>query len=107
MMLPRTMKQRAVAELQGKSTPPNPRPRKNSSVAAVIVEALSQSMALTPAINGVFGVWTSRKNKRIVKAMPSQGTTSMIRESILFRNLEQLNIQYSERNTSASSFLSP
>ena len=80
--IPRIMRQSTIAEVQGKFTPPNPRPTRSSSVAAVTVEAPSQSMAFRPAISGVFGVWTSRKTNRMMKAIPSQGTHKMISETL-------------------------
>lgn len=82
-MMPGTMRQRTVAELQGKLTPPKPRPRRNSRVVVVTVGAPSQSMAFKPATKGVFGVWTSRKTNRMMKAIPSQGTTSTISQYVI------------------------
>ena len=54
------MRQRTVAEVQGKLTPPYSRPRRNMIVPPVMVITPIQSMAFRPAPIGVLGVSMSR-----------------------------------------------
>ena len=75
---PNIRRERTVAEVQGKETPPYSRPRRNIIVPPVIVITPIQSMAFRPAMIGVLGVSTSRKTRIMTKARASNGTEGFI-----------------------------
>lgn len=74
VMIPKTSRQRTVAEDQGKDTPPYSRPRRNITVPPVTSMMPVQSMAFRPSRIRVLGVSISRKNRMMAKAIASKGT---------------------------------
>lgn len=59
--------------LTGNVAPPNSRPRRSIRVSPRIDRLPNQSMALKPSQMGVFGLCTSRNNKRRMNVIPEIG----------------------------------
>lgn len=67
------MRQMTVDECQENVVPPKSRPSRSMSVTPMIVRLPTQSTALMPTTNGVFGLCTSKKHKSRMNVIPVIG----------------------------------
>lgn len=83
----KVIRQRTFAELQGKITPPNSRPRRRVIVAPTIAMLPSQSTALRPAMIGVRGVSSFKNSTKAKNTTPEHGTEEISINSTCLYNI--------------------
>ena len=73
MRRPKIMRQRVNALPQGCVTPPDSMPKRKVTTPPAMVMTPTQSTALMPSMNFVFGVSMVRKKIKLTSEMPSSG----------------------------------